>query len=150
MICKGGIRVKPLDNSMTAKAAICIPTNMSLTVRGLDAQGRTSATAGIEVPSRTQLITFGDGILEATGGNGASGANGGKGKQYYHSGDIGWAGDYAGGLGGDGGDGGGGGGAGIGGSGGAGGEGGRFGNGARGSDTKYASWGDRNKFYANG
>ena len=150
MICKGGIRVKPLDNSMTAKAAICIPTNMSLTVRGLDAQGRTAATAGIEVPPRTQLIIFGDGTLEATGGNGASGANGGKGKQYYHSGDIGWAGDYAGGLGGDGGDGGGGGGAGIGGSGGAGGQGGKFANGEKGSAVKYAGYGKRNEFYANG
>ena len=112
-----------------------IPADVTLTVKGADAQGTTGAGAGILLPSGTTLNIIGNGTLKATGGNAADGEKGGNGTDAIFTpdedGDEGEADDWAwllgskitAGRGGYGGYGGGGAGAGIGTAGGNGGEG---------------------------
>ena len=109
-----------------ATSVIYIPKNVTLTVKGGNAQGTHGAGAGIAVPTSSTLIVTGGGKIVAQGGNAANGAGGGNGgngviiddnDSYYDE----WG--HAG-AGGDGGDGGGGAAAGIGGAGGNGGNGG--------------------------
>lgn len=117
-----------------------IPAGVTVTVKGADANGRTGAGAGINVPSGAELIITGAGTLNATGGKAANGGNGENGKNPHgYTGDDAqdWA-DWTkltaqshqqnmvySGAGGNGGYGGGGAGAGIGGIGGQGGQGGQ-------------------------
>ena len=97
-----------------------IPTGLTITCEGANADGRTGAGAGIELASGNTLYIIGGGTVNATGGNAANGRNGENG------GDASWSNDsytYVG-NGGAGGNGGGGAGAGIGTRGGTGGTGG--------------------------
>lgn len=97
-----------------------VPTGITITCEGANADGRTGAGAGIELSSGNTLYIIGGGTVKATGGSAANGRNGGSGGNA--SGDNGdhiWTG-----KGGDGGNGGGGAGAGIGTRGGTGGTGG--------------------------
>ena len=112
-----------------------IPADVTLTVKGADAQGTTGAGAGILLPSGSTLNVIGNGTLKVTGGNAADGEKGGNGTDAIFTpdedGDEGEADDWAwllgskitAGRGGYGGYGGGGAGAGIGTAGGNGGEG---------------------------
>ena len=113
-------------SGLTIKGSVFlyVPTGMTLTCTGANANGTTGAGAGIELTSGNMLYLLGNGTLNATGGNAANGGNGGNGS--------GASGSYSDelvypGNGGAGGNGGGGAGAGIGtrgGNGGAGGSGG--------------------------
>ncbi len=105
-----------------ASVVLEIPANITVTLKGGDANGQAGAGAGVEVPGSAKLTITGAGTLNATGGVGANGANGGKGADAYGV-DNSYETVYSG-AGGDGGFGGGGAGAGIGGKGGNGGAGG--------------------------
>ena len=94
-----------------------IPTGMTITCTGANADGRIGGGAGVELTAGNTLYLLGGGTLNATGGNGANGANGAGGVDA--SGIYGM--DTRPGSGGNGGDGGGGAGAGIGTGGGTGG-----------------------------
>ena len=94
-----------------------IPTGMTITCTGANADGRIGGGAGVELTAGNTLYLLGGGTLNATGGNGANGANGADGGDA--SGIYGM--DTRPGSGGNGGDGGGGAGAGIGTGGGTGG-----------------------------
>ncbi len=100
-----------------ATVTLYIPSGVTLTVYGQDADGQHGAGAGIYVPSTSTLYITGEGSLIAQGGNGANGGagtDGGDGNvsgQTAHSG-AGGDGGYGGGgaaaaIGGNGGDGGG-------------------------------------------
>ena len=103
-----------------ATAVIVVPDGVTVTLKGGNANGKTGAGAGIEVPENAKLYIFGEGTLNAFGGNAASGSAGGAGGAPS----ISTSGELNSGAGGAGGAGGGGAGAGIGGKGGAGGAGG--------------------------
>ena len=94
-----------------------IPTGMTITCTGANADGRIGGGAGVELTAGNTLYLLGGGTLNATGGNGANGANGAGGVDA--SGIYGM--DTRPGSGGNGGNGGGGAGAGIGTGGGTGG-----------------------------
>lgn len=125
----GGSGMSVADN---ATVVLYVPSDITLTATGANGIGQTGGGAGIHIPASSTLIITGDGVINATGGNGGDGGNGTNGTkgssisklngQKYVQG--------SGGEGGAGGNGGGGAGAGIGGSGGTGGTGGRGGNGA--------------------
>lgn len=116
-----------------------IPADVTVTVKGADANGRTGAGAGINVPSGAELIITGAGTLNATGGKAANGGNGEDGGNPHDDKHVDGEKDFSNwiddlkqtgnmnlsGAGGDGGYGGGGAGAGIGGIGGQGGQGGQ-------------------------
>ena len=59
-----------------ALAAICIPSNKTLRLKGANAIGQNRAGAGISIPLGTTLIVFGGGTLNVTGGNAANGGAG--------------------------------------------------------------------------
>ena len=94
-----------------------IPTGMTITCTGANADGRIGGGAGVELTAGNTLYLLGGGTLNATGGNGANGTNGAGGVDA--SGIYGM--DTRPGSGGNGGNGGGGAGAGIGTGGGTGG-----------------------------
>ena len=94
-----------------------IPTGMTITCTGANADGRIGGGAGVELTAGNTLYLLGGGTLNATGGNGANGTNGADGVDA--SGIYGM--DTRPGSGGNGGTGGGGAGAGIGTGGGTGG-----------------------------
>lgn len=124
-----GLNVAPKGPEQQAPI-LYIPADVTVTVKGADATGRSGAGAGIYVPSGAELIITGAGTLNATGGNAANGGNGENGQNGGNSDlvtkDLQQV-DFnlgSSGAGGKGGDGGGGAGAGIGGIGGQGGAGG--------------------------
>lgn len=133
-----GLNVAKMKNDGKQAPILYIPAGVTVTVKGADANGRTGAGAGINVPSGAELIITGAGTLTATGGNAANGGNGedgGNPHNYTGAGAADWANwvndlkrsdnmVYSG-AGGNGGYGGGGAGAGIGGIGGQGGQGGQ-------------------------
>jgi len=96
-----------------------IPTGLTITCEGANADGRTGAGAGIELASGNTLYIIGGGTVNAIGGRAENGRDGGKGTDAY--GNSSW---LQTGTGGSGGNGGGGAGAGIGTRGGTGGTGG--------------------------
>ncbi|WP_294748277.1 hypothetical protein, partial [uncultured Prevotella sp.] len=110
-----------------------IPSGVTLTCTGADADGRTGAGAGIELTEGNSLYILGGGSLNANGGNAENGCNGGNGNDAEVTYDK----SILGGSGGTGGNGGGGAGAGIGTRGGNGGTGGSGGqrNGSYGQET---------------
>lgn len=138
-----GLNVAPLSSGQQAPI-LYIPADVTVTVKGANANGRSGAGAGIYVPSGAELIITGAGTLVATGGNAA---NGGKGEDGHNAGDKELTKDLQqvdfdlvfSGAGGAGGYGGGGAGAGIGGIGGQGGAGGL------GGAAKYFKVGDETK-----
>ena len=71
---------------------IYIPKNVTLTVKGGNAQGKEGAGAGIRLNSGSTLVVTGDGTLDVTGGNAASGASGGNAGSTYQSDDDFYAG----------------------------------------------------------
>ena len=103
-----------------------IPTGLTITCEGANADGRTGAGAGIELASGNTLYIIGGGTVNAYGGNAANGGNGRNGTNagFDEQADKVWPG-----AGGQGGNGGGGAGAGIGSRGGTGGTGGDGGDG---------------------
>ena len=110
-----------------------IPTSVTLTCTGANADGQTGAGAGVELAEGNTLYLVGGGTLVANGGNAANGGNGGNGGNAECTYDT----SILGGSGGTGGNGGGGAGAGIGTRGGNGGNGGAGGqrNGSYGQET---------------
>lgn len=109
-----------------------IPTGLTITCEGANADGRTGAGAGIELASGNTLYIIGGGTVNARGGNAANGKDGDKGDNAGYSYDS-WIKTGAGGTGGNGG---GGAGAGIGTRGGTGGTGGA---GGAGQQPNYPS-----------
>ena len=97
-----------------------IPTGLTLSCTGANADGRTGGGAGIELAAGNSLYLIGGGTVNATGGKAANGRNGGNGDDAYLISNN----TILGGSGGTGGNGGGGAGAGIGTRGGTGGTGG--------------------------
>ena len=117
--------------TITGTVYLYIPYGRTLYCQGSNANERTGAGAGIELPSGNTLYIIGGGTVTATGGNAANGGNGAAGTDadfVYDS----WTSTGAGGKGGDGG---GGAGAGIGTRGGDGGTG-----GAGGEGKTYTNW----------
>ena len=106
-----------------------IPTGLTITCVGANADGRTGAGAGIELASGNTLYIIGGGTVNATGGNAENGRDGGAGTNAEGDNGNSWTRT---GTGGTGGNGGGGAGAGIGTRGGTGGTG-----GAGGAGYKY-------------
>ena len=113
--------------TITGTVYLYIPHGRTLYCQGSNANGRTGAGAGIELPSGNTLYIIGGGSVTAKGGNAANGSNGGDGT-WANGNDGDWTQT---GTGGTGGDGGGGAGAGIGTRGGDGGSGGSGGAGNR-------------------
>ena len=60
-----------------ATAVIYIPSNVTLSVTGGNANGTTGAGAGIKVSANATLVVTGEGTLTVKGGNAANGGNGG-------------------------------------------------------------------------
>ena len=110
-----------------------IPTDLTITCEGANADGRTGAGAGIELASGNTLYIIGGGTVNAHGGNAANGKDGNRGGDASYSYDS-WIKTGAGGTGGNGG---GGAGAGIGTRGGTGGTGGA---GGAGQQPDYPSF----------
>ncbi|MBQ9345098.1 MAG: hypothetical protein IJT88_07795, partial [Kiritimatiellae bacterium] len=73
---RDGLTVVRRDGTAGNRVVINIPEGASLTVQGGAASGRSSAGAGIRLPSDVTLYVTGAGTLTATGGNAASGGNG--------------------------------------------------------------------------
>ena len=117
--------------TITGTVYLYIPSGRKLTCEGSNANGRTGAGAGIELPSGNTLYIIGGGSVTAKGGNAANGGNGAAGTNAGYSYNS-WTSTGAGGKGGDGG---GGAGAGIGTRGGNGGTG-----GAGGDGNTYTNW----------
>ena len=117
--------------TITGTVYLYIPSGRKLTCEGSNANGRTGAGAGIELPSGNTLYIIGGGTVTAKGGNAANGGNGAAGTNAGYSYNS-WTSTGAGGKGGDGG---GGAGAGIGTRGGDGGTG-----GAGGEGKTYTNW----------
>ncbi len=117
--------------TITGTVYLYIPYGRTLYCQGSNANGRTGAGAGIELPSGNTLYIIGGGTVTAKGGNAANGGNGAAGTDAGYSYNS-WTSTGAGGKGGDGG---GGAGAGIGTRGGNGGTG-----GAGGEGKTYYNW----------
>lgn len=117
--------------TITGTVYLYIPYGRTLYCQGSNANGRTGAGAGIELPSGNTLYIIGGGTVTATGGKAANGGNGAAGTNAGYSYNS-WTSTGAGGKGGDGG---GGAGAGIGTRGGNGGTG-----GAGGDGNTYTNW----------